>query len=453
MDLKDEMFVNEGRKAHTYALTREPDYTKITHPEDQIRLSENSGFSIPNGLGIAEKEVYNQAGKVNYGETPGVVVITDLAKDYDDLAAMIVLKELHRLGFVHLEAFITNLEPPRKRAIYGRANLDSLGLQDVPIGVGTRVGPHEEYTYEFDSPLMPDEKTFKPNQNNFFEDGFELLDLVFNRAIEEDRKVNLLLISPLTDIAEYTDTENRLKTFQKAVGRVYMQGGYSVSAEGILTPRGDAANNRFDMPAAKRFHLRLENIPSDVYTKVATYATNIPAGIFNDLGDIKHNIGKDLQTRYQRQGVQFYKTACGPEPVNDITQERFLHDLSSFYEKHPPGTLRSEKGTPLPEDGVPLPDPKKNEIIPYLTKGLMYDAFPGLAIGGDKLAAALGVLDAESMANQTSIHKIIGTPKSQDGLPANSNIHTERMAFVISTILKGGLYDSVNNASIHIDLH
>ncbi|KAL5313196.1 hypothetical protein ACEPPN_018929 [Leptodophora sp. 'Broadleaf-Isolate-01'] len=108
------------------------------------------------------------------------------------------------------------------------------------------------------------------------------------------------------------------------------------------------------MPAAKRFHPRLENIPFDVYTKVAAYETNIPASIFNDLGDTDHPIGKDLQNRYQRQGVQFYKTACGPNPVNGITQKKFLHDLSSFYEKHPPGKQTSEKGTPLPEDGTPL---------------------------------------------------------------------------------------------------
>jgi hypothetical protein len=56
------------------------------------------------------------------------MVITDLAKDYNDLAAIVVLKELYRLGFVHLKAFIANLELSCKRAIYGRAALDSLGL-------------------------------------------------------------------------------------------------------------------------------------------------------------------------------------------------------------------------------------------------------------------------------------------------------------------------------------
>jgi hypothetical protein len=82
-----------------------------------------------------------------------------------------------------------------------------------------------------------------------------------------------------------------------------MQGGYSISAEDILIPRDDTANNTFDWPAAEKFHPRLKNKPSNIYTKLAAYATNIPASIFNNLGDTKHNIGKDLQSRYQRQGA------------------------------------------------------------------------------------------------------------------------------------------------------
>jgi hypothetical protein len=133
-----------------------------------------------------------------------------------------------------------------------------------------------------------------------------------------------------------------------------------------------------------------------------------------------------------------------------------LRDLNSFYEKHPPGTQLSKKGIPLLEDGTPLLDLSeefnpneefdldKYEIIPYLTKGLLYNALAGLATSGGNLVSALGVLDTESMANQTSIYKIIRTPE-QDDLPANFNIHPKRMAFVISTILKGRLYDSVQN--------
>jgi hypothetical protein len=59
--------------------------------------------------------------------------------------------------------------------------------------------------------LIPDVETFQPNKDNFFEDKFELFDLVFNRAIKEDRQVILVLIFSLTDIADYT--EAHLKTF------------------------------------------------------------------------------------------------------------------------------------------------------------------------------------------------------------------------------------------------
>jgi len=74
----------------------------------------------------------------------------------------------------------------------------------------------------------------------------------------------------------------------------------------------------------------------------------------------------------------------------------------------------------------------------------MYDALPALATGGDNLVDKLGVLDTKSMTSQTSIHKIIGTPK-QDDFDAKPNIDSKQMAFVVSTILKGGLYDSVQN--------
>ena len=39
---------------------------------------------------------------------PVVIVITDLAKDYNDLLAMVLLKELHRLGLIKLRGFVTS---------------------------------------------------------------------------------------------------------------------------------------------------------------------------------------------------------------------------------------------------------------------------------------------------------------------------------------------------------
>jgi hypothetical protein len=60
---------------------------------------------IPPGLPTEdERECYRRLIRVRMNRglqgqsPPEIVVITDLAKDYDDLSAMIVLKELHRIG-------------------------------------------------------------------------------------------------------------------------------------------------------------------------------------------------------------------------------------------------------------------------------------------------------------------------------------------------------------------
>ena len=60
---------------------------------------------IPKSLPVDETRTYmrllrhkRDAGQAGC-HVPQVVVITDIAKDYDDLSAMILLKELHRLGF------------------------------------------------------------------------------------------------------------------------------------------------------------------------------------------------------------------------------------------------------------------------------------------------------------------------------------------------------------------
>jgi len=121
-----------------------------------------------------------------------------------------------------------------------------------------------------------------------------------------------------------------------------------------------------------------------------------------------------------------------------------LRDKTNFFENHPPGPLRSPNGTPLPLDGTPLPEGA--QIKPYLTFGIVYDALPAFNVGGEDTATAFRVLDAETMANQTSIHKIVGTPKLQDNLPDIPNINPQQMIFVLSTLLKGALYDSVQNS-------
>jgi len=115
---------------------------------------------IPKGFTKKQGEVYSIImdavnERIRAGRSgPRIVVITDLAKDYDDLIAMILLKELHRLGVLTLVGFVTNLMPAEKRASFGRGALDVLGLNRVPIAAGSRgesddKKDHEVHDHEF----------------------------------------------------------------------------------------------------------------------------------------------------------------------------------------------------------------------------------------------------------------------------------------------------------------
>ena len=378
-------------------------------------------------------------------QSPKVFVICDLGKDYDDLAAIILLKELHRLGLIHLEGVITNMNPPRKRAILGRTILDLLDLQDVPIGVGTAGPPGcgEAYDYEFEASFMPEEEAFTRTGDRFFEDGSKLLHQVFTRSIEEGRQVELLLISPLGDIVNFAELHPNI--FRPAVGRIHMQGRYSVSAKDVLIPGEDATNNFMDKIAARKFHKLIgeQKIPSVVYTKVAACAVPIPADIFKDLEASEHPIGSYIRNCHIKQNKAWYETACSHKPFKNITQERFLLDRTNFYQQHPPGPLRSIMGTPLPFDGTPLPI--GDQILRY-SVGIIYDALAAFDTCGQDAVQALGVLDTESMAAQTSIYKVVGTTSPEYDLPDIPNINPERMELLISTLLKGALNDCTEHA-------
>lgn len=69
----------------------------------KVRPDVRNDSEIPTGLDASEIEVYKTLLGVRERRTkppPDVFVITDIAKDYDDLVAMILLKELQRLGLI-----------------------------------------------------------------------------------------------------------------------------------------------------------------------------------------------------------------------------------------------------------------------------------------------------------------------------------------------------------------
>jgi len=422
-------------------------------------ILDNSPFSpfIPDGLSPDQVLVYETLIKVvkDRGDSDGprVVPITDLAKDYDDLAAMVVLKELHRLRVIKLVGFVANLMPSHRRALFGRGALDSLQLTDIPIAKGTtgypkiayqgKVGAkqHQELPHEFRG--MEEFPALEPENKMLSDDGEgeKLLLKLFSEAAMTGKKLTLLLISSLEDI--FTFSQNHPDKLQEGLKNVILQGGYALNEEGTLVPAQDANNNRYDMYAAEKFHqfLQEKSIPSVVYTKVAAFATPLYTDLFAELEATGHPLGKHLRMVQVEQDLAFYSSACRKDPkmrfADYMDQKWYLTNKTSWFdnldEKSP---LYLSPTDPL-YHAPDAPYPKGAQVIPYLTKVVVYDALAALGSCGDDALEALGILTTNA-AHSPSIHKVVGSV----GPPLDTGINPEEMATALSALLKGSLLAS-----------
>ncbi|KAG9240819.1 hypothetical protein BJ878DRAFT_523982 [Calycina marina] len=418
-----------------------------------------SSCLIPDGLSQEQIAVYETILKVvkrrGRSEGPRVVVITDLAKDYDDLAALIILKELHRLGVITLVGFVANLMPSERRALFGRGALDSVNLRDIPIAKGTtgypkkayqgKVGKnqHKELPHEFKG--IEEFPAIEPYDRDMLlkdGEGDKLLLKLFSDAETTGRKLTLLLISSLEDI--FTFSKENPTTLCAGLENVVLQGGYSFNEGRQLVPANDANNNRYDMEAAERFHtfMQEKKIHSVVYTKIAAFATPIYSDFFAELKETGHPLGKHLHMAQTEQDLAFYNSACNKDPAKRFSdymdQEWYLRNKTSWFEN-----LEEDSPQYLPPDhplyhaqGAPFPEGAK--VLPYLTKVVVYDALAALGVSGEDALKDLKVLTKDT-TQSLSIHRVVGTP----GPPLDTGINSKEMATALCAFLKGSLLESL----------
>lgn len=404
---------------------------------------------IPTGLRLEEEAVYEhllevaKERKLKSQPPPRIVVITDINKDVDDLVAMVLLKELNRLGLVELKGFVANLKPARKRTLAGRGALDALGLPSIPIAIGTDAEiikegekPREIHPYEFD------ECPFMASEDTNLEDGATLLTSLCAEAWTKREKLTFLLISGLRDINDFTKTNADL--LRATTERIVLQGGYRVEEEDgteRLIVDEKAANNSFDLPAAEQFHqyMATQKIPSTSYTKTAAFATDIPEQLLIDLEDTGHPIGAYLHKSQVEMDVAFYEQSCSPVETERfkpfMNQEWYLRNKSSYYQ------------TPHPE-GASLP--VGEEVVQYFDKLVAYDALAALAAGGDDILDRLKI--SRYAEGPKSLHRVVGVDeqkevqadpakgiKAQPYRPKDPGINGHAMAQAIRALVRGSL--------------
>lgn len=261
-----------------------------------------------------------------------LIVIGDFGEDLDDEDTLLLQdgeRRSRELAFLNthgsrrqdlfdLKAVIANLAPPTERARLAKGTLQMLGQPNVPVGVGTDCGNTvgEKLKKLQGIPYMAGADEV--------EDGVTLL----ARALEEadDQSITLILISGLTDIAAQLRTNSDL--VKRKVRTVAIMGGVTivketgavfVNADGYMEAEADAANNKFDLEAAKYVYQRFQElgIPLVILTRHAAGACQVPRQFYDDLAATGHPVGVKLRQSQQGSIEALWKRANLPADHHD----------------------------------------------------------------------------------------------------------------------------------------
>lgn len=404
---------------HRYPLARQAMYKSLP-PEGEAPR-------IPTGLPTQERDVYARVLDVVAKRSacgapaPVVIVFSDIGKDYDDLAALLIYKELNRLGAIELAGVVTNLNPAAARARLARGALNLFGLQRIAVGVGSNGSDvaHPVLDYEFACDFMAP-------ANDSYMDGEHLLLGVYRNAQRRQKPVHLVLLSSLRDAAALSAQHSAL--LAGSTKAVFLQGGSGVATDGHLVPDPRTANNMFDMSSASAFFSFLQDncLPSHTYTKTAAYAATLDVAFFQELADMDHPIGHYLRRTQIEQDVAFYVMACNEDPRQRFApfmdQAWFLRMKTNWYENH------TQADTP----------PVGRAVIPYLTKLVIYDGLATLGAAGDDLTDALGVFEPlqRVLPNRehdcSAQHTIYGDKHS-------TGVHRASLTLALRALMRGAL--------------
>jgi len=261
-----------------------------------------------------------------------VIVFTDIGRDVDDEMAMVLLSALKRKQMLNPLAVITTLSPERERANLARGSLDSMGMADVPVGVGSRGGVAPGVDLEVY------EAEHSRSSPSIFESGMELACQVLKFV--PPKSVQILCLASLTDVASLI--KNHTELFTEKVKEVVVMGGVMpMETSDTLTP-DSAYNNNCDLPSARFVYDRCQEygVPTVTLSRWAAYGCPMRPALLDELAKTKHSVAVNIRTKSKRSIDQlwnkvilpsdhpgreklpsrcnvkwFYKTFCGSEGV------------------------------------------------------------------------------------------------------------------------------------------
>ncbi len=236
-----------------------------------------------------------------------IVAISDAGQDLDDEMAFIFARHLVHRRLVHVRGIVSTLAPSLERGLLLRGTLDMLGLQQVPVGVGTDGGDYSHSAARFTDSYVPPA---------FSEGALSLvsgLRLMLEQMQQVDaqvgsKKLVFVVIASLKDVAILLRDHEEL--FCRTVEEVVIMGGVEPfdasdsDAEIVMVP-DTAHNNSFDKAASAFFYRRCQELGVRlvVVTRYAAYAAKVPRIVYDELAELGSPIAWRLRAQ-QRSAIE-----------------------------------------------------------------------------------------------------------------------------------------------------
>mmetsp|Transcript_30125 Transcript_30125/g.70256 ORF Transcript_30125/g.70256 Transcript_30125/m.70256 type:complete len:819 (+) Transcript_30125:71-2527(+) len=259
------------------------------------------------------------AGRLNSADPETkLVVVSDPGQDLDDEMAFILMRLLVEEGLLDLRGIVATLAPAYDRARLCRGTLDLLGLQRVPVGVGSDggdlAGKHTAAPFEAGA------HSYLPGVNSEqamnLEPGTRLLHHLYEVA--SSKSLSILCIASLKDVALFMRDNEAM--FRRKTKEVVIMGGVEVPPDGGALPAGSylipdtAHNQEFDKAASAFVFRRCQELGVRlvVVSRWAAYPVKMPRGTYDQLALSGSSIGRRLRNA-QRESIEaLWARACAP---------------------------------------------------------------------------------------------------------------------------------------------
>mmetsp|Transcript_16557 Transcript_16557/g.33767 ORF Transcript_16557/g.33767 Transcript_16557/m.33767 type:complete len:906 (+) Transcript_16557:109-2826(+) len=257
--------------------------------EIQKKLTHATMATSNKGCSSTLNEQPYQRWKKKDGGDP-VIIITDIGRDIDDAIAFMELASLERMCILNPLGVIATVAPELERAYLARVTLDSLGLSDVPVGVGSDGGGSAEVKLNSLSFLYDGEKKLLR-----FEPGIDLMKHIL-MEVEDPKSVKLVCLSSLKDVSNFMKQESDL--FCSKIREVLIMGSAEYSEEKQRIMPFSGYNTNLDWESANFVYRECQerSIPTSTVTRHAAHGCPFPPSFMKMLQDTHHLLAIEVRS-------------------------------------------------------------------------------------------------------------------------------------------------------------